>query len=485
MKSLLRLFLLIALPVLSIKKSNAQCTVSNIVIQNVIVTGSLPVSCSVKFDASFNIQNNNGNKYIFIHTWLQNNYPDYFKCVNGQSTLNGSVRAPEALGLGNTLINIGLSNDSPKPVILSAYPPDASVPLTMVDSVRKEILADGSANIILFGVVAIAPVACGTPVVIAADIWSSQAANAQRVHCVNCGIRYSAGYLNVTGFINCFSLTYAASITNNTGIAINGFYKVFADVNNDGYFTPSNDTLLQDNTLFAVAANGRVGISGPIPGVNINRNAFIVITQTSGAASGASRVILLRSTQCSPLPVTFISFKATRINHTNVMLKWQTAAEINNAGFTIERNTGNNRWEMVSVIPAQMPGGNSASTLMYTFNDKNINTGITQYRIKQEDITGRSLFSEIIAVRGDGQNGKIIVYPNPSDGGRVNILFEDEQGIRDIILTDINGRIVKQWAGFTNNSLQIENQNTGIYILKVLTKATGNQSRAKIFISGK
>ena len=228
---------------LNIEKVSAQCTVTNIVIQNVTIIGSTPTSCTIRFDETFNIAENNGNKVIFMHAWLESNYPDYFHCVNGQSTLNGSIQAPVAADLGNTYFNIGINNTGAIPTVMTSYPPDPSVLLAPMDSVRKIILADGTANYTLYGVVSTTPLPCPAPYVVVADLWSSQASNGQRAHCVSCGIKYSVGYMTITGSVNCATLTWAATVHNNTGITLNGYYRVFADVNGDGYFTPTSDTL--------------------------------------------------------------------------------------------------------------------------------------------------------------------------------------------------------------------------------------------------
>jgi Ice-binding-like/Secretion system C-terminal sorting domain len=182
------------------------------------------------------------------------------------------------------------------------------------------------------------------------------------------------------------------------------------------------------------------------------------------------------------LPIAFRSLTATRINRTNVVLRWETAIEINNKGFAIERNTGNDSWELITFIPTQALGGNSSSPLSYTFDDMNSNKGITQYRIKQVDLDGRARFSDIRVVRGYAQQGKIIVYPNPSANGQVSILFEDKEGIRDITLSDMIGRTVKEWQGITKNTLQITNLVTGIYTLRVIMRETGDQSVEKIIV---
>jgi len=483
MKTFLLSFLFVAFMAFSTQKSSAQCTVSNIIIQNPVVISSTANTCTAKVDVTFNIEDNSGNKFIFLHAWLEADYPNYFQCVNGQSTINGSIAAPKAADLGNEFLNIGLNNDGPTISVLSSYPADGSVPLTTIDEVSKVVLPDGSANITLKGVTVVLPVGCATPIVVVADLWASQSSNAQRAHCVNCGIRNSSGYLSVLGVVNCVTLTYSGTITNNTGTAINGYYRVFADVNSDGYFTPTTDTLIQSNTNFSVTAFGSTTVSGAVPPQNVNQNVFIVITQMSGGASGASRVILFRSAQCGALPVTFRSFTANRISSSNALLQWETELELNNSGFAIERMMGNNKWMQVSFIPSAVPGGNSSSKLSYSFTDPNSNKGVTQYRIRQVDLDGRALFSDVKLVRGDVQKGKITVYPNPSADGSVNVAFDNKEATRDVTVTDMFGRIVKQLRGNTNNTLRIENLLPGIYIIRVVERETGNQSIERITIS--
>src|SRR5436190_8253600 len=315
MKTTLRFLLFTLLSFLCITEVKAQCTVSNIIIQNVSVAGvQVPGTCTVTFDASFTIQNNNGNKFIFLHAWLQSSYPDYFHCINGTTSLNGSVKAPDASVLANAFLNIGIDNSDTTPTILTTYTPDPSVPLTTIASIQREILPDGSAVIILKGITTIVPVTCGTPVVIIADLWSSQAAQAKVAHCVSCGLMSAAGFVTAVGLVNCTTLTYNASLTNNTTTAVNGYYRLYADINRDGYFTPAIDTLIQDTTNFTVPAGvGSVlPITGSIPSANLNQNLFLVLTYTDGDGTGASRVVIIRSTRCEALPVTFRSFNANR-----------------------------------------------------------------------------------------------------------------------------------------------------------------------------
>ena len=131
----------------------------------------------------------------------------------------------------------------------------------------------------------------------------------------------------------------------------------------------------------------------------------------------------------------------------------------------------------------QALNGNSSSVLNYSFNDPNNAKGITQYRLRAVDIDANSKFSEIRAVRGEGQAGKIIVYPNPSFDGKIKVVFEDVNGTRDVSLTDMSGRLIKQWTGITNNNLQIDNMTPGYYSLRVVIRETGEQSIEKIVVN--
>ena len=274
---------------LTSEKANAQCTVSNIIIQNVTVIASTPTSCTIKHDETFNMAENNGNKLIFMHVWLESNYPDYFKCVNGNTTLNGSIRAPQAADLGNTYFNIGIDNTGPVPIALTTYPADPSVVLAPMDSVRKVVLPDGTANYTLYGIVSTTPLPCPAPYVVVADIWSSQASNGQRAHCVSCGKKYSVGYMTINGFVNCTNLTWGASVHNNTGITLNGYYRVYVDVNGDKYFTPTTDTLIQGNTTFTVGANSTINISGAVPAANADSR-YAARRMPCGEGSGSDFV---------------------------------------------------------------------------------------------------------------------------------------------------------------------------------------------------
>jgi hypothetical protein len=203
-------------------------------------------------------------------------------------------------------------------------------------------------------------------------------------------------------------------------------------------------------------------------------------TASNGNCQGGTcgNVIIIQE---SPLPVTFTHFTAIR-NRSVVSLKWETSFEQNNSGFAIERNT-NGTWQEVAFVASQAPGGNSSDLLSYQYIDVNNTKGISQYRIRQVDFDNRSKYSEVRTVRGEAQIGKIIVYPNPTLDGKVNVSFEDASVIREVSLMDMSGRVLKQWKAITSNNITIENLTPGMYTLRVVVPETGEQTVEKIVVN--
>src|SRR5438552_10924609 len=103
MKTPLRYLVTLAFLGLTFQKTIGQCSVSNILIQNIVAAGTQTAgSCTATFDLSFTMENNNGNKFIFLHAWAESAYPDFFHCVNGLPSQNGAIHPPIAADLAGT-----------------------------------------------------------------------------------------------------------------------------------------------------------------------------------------------------------------------------------------------------------------------------------------------------------------------------------------------------------------------------------------------
>jgi hypothetical protein len=117
--------------------------------------------------------------------------------------------------------------------------------------------------------------------------------------------------------------------------------------------------------------------------------------------------IVLRSTS-SVAPVTLVSLTGKAVDKTNV-LEWETASEMNNKGFDIERSTDGNRFETIGFVAGN---GTTNKAQTYHFVDKHP-LSMSYYRLKQLDNDGRFEYSKIVQImQKSGQ--KLVAYPNPT-----------------------------------------------------------------------
>lgn len=180
----------------------------------------------------------------------------------------------------------------------------------------------------------------------------------------------------------------------------------------------------------------------------------------------------------SPLPVKFKFFTASR-NKEKVPIKWETASESNNKGFNVQRKT-KGEWENIAFVFYAAQDGNSNADLSYSFNDLNNTKGLSQYRIEQVDIDNRTSYSDIRSVKGEGASSKLLVYPNPSNDGKVNVVFEDQLA-KTVVVRDMSGRMIKQFKNVVNN-LSIINLESGMYSIQVTDLSTDAITVEKVII---
>lgn len=99
----------------------------------------------------------------------------------------------------------------------------------------------------------------------------------------------------------------------------------------------------------------------------------------------------------SPLPVELISFTGKLIDENHVLLEWQTATEVNNFGFDVERRSSSlTEWEKVGFVQGH---GTTNSPKNYEFTDSELpNSDEVSYRLKQIDNDGTFAYSKTITV---------------------------------------------------------------------------------------
>lgn len=127
-----------------------------------------------------------------------------------------------------------------------------------------------------------------------------------------------------------------------------------------------------------------------------------------------------------PLPVELTSFEAEYVNN-SVQLNWETATEVNNFGFDIERqyqvsSSEYQEWESIGLVYGH---GTTNSPKYYSYIDEDLpNADKLFYRLKQIDNDGTYAYSKTVEVDLSGvtsvDDDKIVYefsleqnYPNP------------------------------------------------------------------------
>ena len=119
------------------------------------------------------------------------------------------------------------------------------------------------------------------------------------------------------------------------------------------------------------------------------------------------------------LPIELLRFDVMK-QENDALLKWITLTESNSHYFDIEHSVDGMNFFPIGKVDA---AGNSADELNYQFLHEDPAKGINYYRLKMVDLDGSYEYSEVRAVRFDGNNGEIKVYPNPINEG--NTFFVD------------------------------------------------------------
>ncbi len=176
----------------------------------------------------------------------------------------------------------------------------------------------------------------------------------------------------------------------------------------------------------------------------------------------------------APLPVELVSFTANNMNN-SVVLNWQTATEINNQCFEIERNIDGNNWVTVGSVVGH---GNSNVVRDYSFVDTKLQgNGNYEYRLKQIDNDGNfEYFNTVEVVVGNPDQFELSQnYPNPFNPSTTIKFTMPNAGNAKIIVYNTLGQQVAVLidgyfeAGFHSAQFNASQLSSGIYFYKLET----------------
>lgn len=175
------------------------------------------------------------------------------------------------------------------------------------------------------------------------------------------------------------------------------------------------------------------------------------------------------------LPVELKRFDLSLIED-YVLLEWETAAEINNECFVVERSTDGTNWEVIDKV---LGAGNSNVEIEYNSLDQMPTVGMNYYRLKQIDFDGSYEYSRIVSLRYKSE-GEFSFYPNPVfQGDEVNLEGEgiisfklfDSKGNLVLLQYDIQGSLILPTCNLSRGTyLGVIHNASGVHSVKLVVR---------------
>lgn len=233
-------------------------------------------------------------------------------------------------------------------------------------------------------------------------------------------------------------------------------------------------------TVNSVTYNSPTSITLDLNTQNAQRNnsdvdIFIDVTVTNpdGQSVTANSFIKVEGA----LPVKLASFTYSVLNR-DVKLNWTTLEEINNSGFEIYRKQSDieSNWNKIGFIKGS---GNSKIPKSYSYQDKNLNKGSYQYKLKQVDYNGNFEFFELkglVVISNPNRISLLQNYPNPfNPKTKIGFQIANLENVK-LTIYDITGRVItvlvdkKLEPGYYDIEFDGGNLSSGIYFYELKTE---------------
>lgn len=210
----------------------------------------------------------------------------------------------------------------------------------------------------------------------------------------------------------------AVAIQNTNEIVINLSGPTISDTPSFEHFVAEIDNQSSTHRLGSFKVSGISNTSGTMD-LLWKDASTIASTQDPVTFNESSCNLTNTNPSPAPLPVELSSFSANSVEGVKAQLNWETATEVNNYGFEVERSVvledaefETATWEKVAFVKGH---GNSNSNKIYSFTDQNLVGGSKfMYRLKQIDIDGTFEYSDAVEVEVLPSKYELFQnYPNP------------------------------------------------------------------------
>lgn len=258
--------------------------------------------------------------------------------------------------------------------------------------------------------------------------------------------------------------------------------------------TASSNAQLRTGTSYSVLSVFDNGINVPI-----NNVAEIIVrvyqNSTQANQQNSSNFNWEEITLANyALPVELTTFYAYKSSN-KIDLIWQTATEVNNYGFEIERasvisseqsESRNLSWEKIGFIEGH---GNSNSEKNYSFQHSPNSDGVYSYRLKQIDFDGKFEYSSVVEVDFRTVTDFALEqnYPNPFNPATSISYSIPQNAFVSLKVYDVIGNEVAilvntlQESGKHEVNFNASNLSSGIYFYK-LTAGNSTQINKMLLV---
>jgi hypothetical protein len=111
----------------------------------------------------------------------------------------------------------------------------------------------------------------------------------------------------------------------------------------------------------------------------------------------------------APLPVDLSEQGINCVNN-KVKLNWTTVSETQNDFFKVQRSADGTNFNDMAIING---AGNSNSALHYSWEDSSPLSGISYYRLEQNDFNGKQNLFPNLVIENCKNDFEVNIYPNP------------------------------------------------------------------------
>ncbi len=230
-------------------------------------------------------------------------------------------------------------------------------------------------------------------------------------------------------------------------------------------------TDLLEGTTFATYGDGQIGIS--------RNDAGTWLPTIATSANAAGNTVTATFNTFSPfgvgqiggaLPVKFGTIKAYE-KQNGIQLDWKVYSENKVKSYEVERSADGRLYTSVGSLPALY---NNTADGSYGFFDANPLPGTSYYRIKNNDLDGKSAYSIVVRVNRNETIKGLSLYPNPVLNGIVLLQGSDlGRGNYKINIFSANGQeIYKQQlihnGGTISHTIELSPTiSKGVYMLSI------------------